>query len=75
MAVKTITIDMEAYRRLKSVKRKDESFSRVIKRVVQPPFDVEAFLRRAAESPMSPEAIEAVEEHIRFRHIPSTRQR
>jgi predicted CopG family antitoxin len=75
MAVKTITIDLEAYERLKSVQAKGESFSRVIKRVIQEPFDLEDFLRKAAQSPMSPEAIEAVEEHIRFRHKPSHRVR
>ena len=75
MATKTITIDMEAYRRLKGLKAEGESFSRTLKRVLPAPFDIEDFLRRAAKSPMSPEAIEAVEEHIRFRHIPSKRVR
>ncbi len=35
MGVKTITITEEAYNLLKSVKRKDESFSDVIKRLVE----------------------------------------
>jgi predicted CopG family antitoxin len=39
MATKKITIDMEAYRRLKAVQQTDESFSQTIKRVVPKPID------------------------------------
>ena len=71
MATKTITIDVEAYRRLKSAKAKGESFSRTIKRVLPPPFDWDDWMRRVRECRMSPEAIEAVEDRIRSRRAPA----
>lgn len=49
MARKSIRIDMEAYERLCSVRRENESFSQVIKRVFKPPFDLDAYRKRLHE--------------------------
>jgi hypothetical protein len=75
MATKTITIDIEAYERLAQVRRENESFSQIIKRVVRPPLDVDGFLARLESLSMSPKATAGVEEHLRRRHRPSRRAR
>jgi predicted CopG family antitoxin len=75
MATKTISIDLEAYERLRAIRRENESFSQAIKRVVKPPFDVKAYLKRIRECPLSDEAAVAIEEHVEQRHKPSQRER
>ncbi len=42
-ARKNITIDLEAYERLRALRRDKESISQVIMRVVRPPFDIAGF--------------------------------
>ncbi len=75
MATRTISIDLEAYGRLKNARQDDESFSQTIKRVVMPPLDVEAWLRRIRRNPLSREMVEAVEEQVRRRRMRSGRER
>lgn len=70
-----IAIDSEAFERLKSVQRPDESFSQTIKRVVQPPFDVRAWLKRVEENALSDEALDAAEEEVARRNDPINLER
>jgi predicted CopG family antitoxin len=74
MATKTISIDIEAYERLRSVREENESFSQTIKRVVKPPFDFEAFRKKVENFSLSDKAAEAIEEQIRNRRRPSNRE-
>ena len=64
MATKTISIDLEAYSRLKNARKANESFSQTIKRVVRKPVDLDALLAHTSKHPLSDEAIEAVEQVI-----------
>ena len=64
MATKSITIDLEAYKRLKQNKRENESFSQVIKRVIKPPFDLDAWLKKLEAAPMDDKFVAAVEEQV-----------
>lgn len=67
MAVKTITIDTEAYKRLKSHKKPNESFSDTIKRLVKKPFDVDAWLKKLEGIEFSPEAVKGIEDAVKSR--------
>jgi predicted CopG family antitoxin len=75
MATKTISIDVEAYERLKSVQQPEESFSQVIKRVIRPPFDVGGWLDLLRRHPISKVAGDAIEEQVRLRRQTSKRAR
>jgi predicted CopG family antitoxin len=51
MATKTISIDVDAYERLKSVQKPTESFSQTIKRVVRKPVDLKAWFAAMDREP------------------------
>jgi len=75
MATKTITIDIEAYKRLKRAKKEEESFSQAIKRLVpQQREDFEEWLRKLRKNPFSEDMIAAVEERITQRRQPRNRK-
>jgi predicted CopG family antitoxin len=75
MGRKTISIDTEAYRRLKWAQRGDESLSETIKRVVKPLRPVRDWLERIGEVEFSDEFADAVDEQIASRSVPSRRFR
>lgn len=67
MAAKTITIDVEAYRRLKHAQMPNESFSQTIKRVVPRPFDLQAWMRRVTQAEFSRDFVDAVATRVASR--------
>lgn len=72
MAVKTITIDMDAYELLSAEKRGEESFSKVIKRRLRPVRTARSLLAALPDCLLSEEALERVEEEVRHRGDSST---
>jgi predicted CopG family antitoxin len=75
MATKTITIDTEAYSRLKRAKRDNESFSQTIKRVIRRPMDYRQWLASIERDPLSEQAVEAVEQVVAQRRSQRNRRR
>ncbi len=68
MAVKTITIDLEAYEALAKRKKANESFSRVIKRTfTEERYTAKHLLENLVEVSLSDEALDRIEE-IRCRN-------
>jgi predicted CopG family antitoxin len=64
MAVKTITVDMEAYELLAAEKHGKESFSKVIKRRFQPERTARALLTGLDQVVLSEETLDSVEEVV-----------
>ena len=63
MAVKTITIDLEAYEALAKRKKANESFSRVIKRTfTEERYTAKHLLENLVEVSLSDEALDRIEE-------------
>jgi len=75
MTTKTISIDLEAYNRLKRHKKENESFSEVIKRKVPAPFDFDEWLKKVRKIPMDKKFVAAVEEQVAGRLKRSRRTR
>ena len=75
MAVKTITIDMDAYALLSAEKRGNESFSRVIKRRLLPARTARSLLAALPGCLLSPEALDLTEAVVRdrVRSMPASR--
>ena len=68
MAVKTITIDMEAYEKLAAEKKEGESFSQVIKRVLGARgMTANALLKRIEKVTLSDDTLDRIEEVVRDR--------
>jgi predicted CopG family antitoxin len=68
MAVKTITIDMEAYERLAAIKRTGESFSQVIKALTaNSSRTAKALLADAESMRLRDETLDAIEAIVRER--------
>lgn len=75
MATKTISIDLEAYERLKAVQKENESFSQTIKRVVWTPAPFRKWFEDPARQPLSDKAIDAIEQVVAARRAKPSRRR
>ena len=75
MATKTISIDVDAYERLKSVQKPTESFSQTIKRVVRKPIDLKVWFTAMDRAGLSRQAADAINRHVKARPRRSRRPR
>lgn len=73
MAVKTITIDMEAYGLLSSQKTDGQSFSQVIKAHFGPRPTAGRFLALLRANRLSPEALDAMDRQVQARKLSPVR--
>ena len=73
MAVKTITIDVEAYALLSRTKREGQSFSQVIKAHFGPQPTAGRFLARVRATQLSAPALDAMERQVRARRLEPAR--
>jgi predicted CopG family antitoxin len=67
MAVKTITIDVEAYEALSRLKREGQSFSQVIKENLRPRYPPSGLLQAMKEHPISEETLDEIERQVQRR--------
>ncbi len=67
MAVKTITIDLSAYRLLAAEKREGESFSMVVKRRLRPERTARALLGRLPRLALAEDALDEVSKLVAAR--------
>jgi predicted CopG family antitoxin len=72
MAVKTITIDVEAYEALSRLKKSGQSFSQVIKEHLSPSRGRD-LMRRLGEVSLSAEALDGIDEEISRRRTDAAR--
>ena len=73
MAVKTITIDMEAYALLSRNKREGQSFSQIIKAHFGPQPTAGRFLARVRAIRVSAPALDAMERQVQARRLEPAR--